>query len=57
MYDREKASAIIQKISDARKRGKSPKINHAEALIIEQYLNEQHWCRSIGTKYLNRTKG
>jgi len=48
VYDREKASAIIKKISDARLRGKRPKLTHAEALIIEKYLDEQHY----GGKYV-----
>jgi hypothetical protein len=48
MYDREKASAIMQKIADARSRGKRPKLSHAEALIIEKYLDEKHWCLNHG---------
>jgi len=48
MYDREKALAIIKKIADCRARGKKPKLSHAEALIMEKYLDEQSWCKTLG---------
>jgi len=46
-YDRTEADRIIKKIADARKRGRKPKLSRYEALVIEQYLDEQHWCGGV----------
>jgi hypothetical protein len=50
-YDRTEAERIVKKIADARARGKKPKLSHYEALVIEKYLDEQHWCG--GAKRVN----